>query len=94
MSRRADPARIDEARRAATVRRLEMSGMSTDRAESFRRRFVATGRKLDMGKSCVRFRRLDDLPLDLIAETVAATPVDDYIDLAESARGSARRATA
>jgi hypothetical protein len=41
MARRPDPTRIDETRRAATVRRLEMSGMSTDRAESWVARWEA-----------------------------------------------------
>jgi len=54
--------------------------------EDFRRRWAAGGRTLDMGKSCLRFRRLDDLDLDLLAETVAATSVEDYIALYESAR--------
>ena len=34
---------------------------------------------LDMGKSCLRFKRLDDLPLDLIGEVIARTSVDDLI---------------
>ena len=41
--------------------------------------FAKAGRKLDMGKSCVRFRTLDDLPLDVIAETVANTPPEKFI---------------
>ena len=52
----------------------------------FRRRWEDSGRKLDMGKSCLRFRKLDDLNLDLIAETVAGTPVDAYIARYEQAR--------
>jgi hypothetical protein len=39
-----------------------------------------------MGKSCLRFRKLEDLNLDLIAETVAGTPVDAYIARYEQAR--------
>jgi uncharacterized protein YdhG (YjbR/CyaY superfamily) len=60
----------------------------------FRARWATTGKKLDMGKSCVRFRTLDELPLDLIAETVARVPVDAYIARYEEARGSSRRARA
>ena len=56
----------------------------------FRERFAASGKKLDMGKSCVRFKKLDDLPLDVIAETIARTPVDKYIEGYESVRGSSR----
>lgn len=49
--------------------------------------YRASGKRLDMGKACVRFRSLDDLPLDLVGEAVARTPVDDYIALYETARG-------
>lgn len=41
--------------------------------------FRKAGKKLDMGKSCIRFKKLEDLPLDVIAESVARTSVDDYI---------------
>ena len=39
-----------------------------------------------MGKSCLRFKRLDDLPLDLIGEVIARTSVDDLIAAYEQAR--------
>lgn len=52
----------------------------------FETRFRASGKKLDMGKSCVRFRRVEDLPMDLIAETIASTSVDEYIRRYEAAR--------
>ena len=52
----------------------------------FERRFKASGNKLKMGKSCVRFKTTDDLPMDLIADTVASTSVDDYIKSYEAAR--------
>ena len=52
----------------------------------FERRFKASGKKLNMGKSCVRFNSVNNLPLDLIAETIASTPVDDYIKSYEAAR--------
>ena len=50
-------------------------------------RYRASGKRLDMGKACVRFKSIDDLPLDLIGETIARTPVDDFIALYEKARG-------
>ena len=52
----------------------------------FEERFKASGKKLNMGKSCVRFRRVEDLPLNLIAETVAGTSVEDYIKFYEASR--------
>lgn len=52
----------------------------------FEKRFKASGKKLNMGKSCVRFKTTDDLPMDLIAETIASAPVDEYIKSYEAAR--------
>ncbi len=40
-------------------------------------------RKLDMGKSCIRFKKMDDIPYDLIAELVAKMTPDDWIALYE-----------
>jgi len=48
--------------------------------------FRKAGKKLDMGKSCVRFRRLEDLPLDVIGQVVAATPPKAFIARHEAAR--------
>jgi Domain of unknown function (DU1801) len=45
----------------------------------FRRRWKETGKKLDMGKSCVRFRTVDDLALDVIGDEIAGTSVEDLI---------------
>ncbi len=42
--------------------------------------------KLDIGKSCIRFRKLEDLPLDLITEAVARIGVDEYISIYEASR--------
>jgi uncharacterized protein YdhG (YjbR/CyaY superfamily) len=56
-----------------------------DHEKWFREAFKKAGKKLDMGKSCVRFKKLDDLPLDVIAKAVALTPVDKMIDYYESA---------
>lgn len=53
---------------------------------NFKNRYIASGKKLDMGKSCVRFKKLDDLPLDLIGETIAMTSVDDFISVYEKSR--------
>jgi hypothetical protein len=54
-------------------------------------RWAATGKKLDMGKSCVRFRHLDDLDLDLVGEAIERTSVDDLIAAHERARAGRRR---
>ena len=41
--------------------------------------------KLDMGKSCVRFKRMDDIPFDLIAELMEKMTPEDWINRYESA---------
>jgi hypothetical protein len=51
----------------------------------FRAEWKKTGKKLDMGKGCIRFRKLDDLPLELIGRTIARVPVEDYIAYCEGA---------
>ena len=55
-------------------------------AESwFRQTYKASGKKLNMGKSCVRFEKLEDLPLEVIGKAVAKVPVKNYIELYEKA---------
>ncbi len=49
-------------------------------------RYKATGKKLDMGKSCVRFRKLDDLPLGLIGEAISRTSMEEWIRCYEASR--------
>lgn len=57
-----------------------------EQAEWFTQTWQATGKKLNMGKSCVRFRKLDDVPLDLIGQVVAMTSVDEFIATYEHSR--------
>ena len=40
-------------------------------------------RKLDMGKSCVRFKKIDEIPMDLIGELMSKTTVEDWVKLYE-----------
>ena len=53
--------------------------------------FRKAGKKLDMGKSCIRFRTAEDLPLDVIARSVAATPPEKLIAAAVNAHGASRK---
>ena len=48
--------------------------------------YKASGKKLNMGKSCVRFKKLDDLPTDLIGRAIAATSMDEFIRRYEASR--------
>ena len=52
----------------------------------FTERFRASGKKLDMGKSCVHFKKLDDLPLELLGEVIARTSVAGFIERNEASR--------
>lgn len=58
-----------------------LSGIYTDeeaRAE-FEKAYKATGKRFDVGKSCVRFRKLDDLPLEVVGRAIAQIDVKDYV---------------
>ena len=44
-----------------------------------------SSRKLDMGKSCIRFKKFDEIPFDLIGELVTKISVEDWIATYESA---------
>ncbi len=46
----------------------------------FETKYHATGLRYDVGKSCVRFKKLDDLPLPLIGEAITAYSVNDFVD--------------
>ena len=55
-------------------------------ARWFRERWESTGKRLDIGKSCVRFRKIDDVALDVIGEAVARTSAEEFIAAYEDAR--------
>ena len=42
-------------------------------------------RKLDMGKSCIRFKKVEEIPYDLIGELVTKMTADEWIDIYEKA---------
>lgn len=50
--------------------------------------FKSAGKKLDMGKSCIRFRDADDLALDVIGSVVRDSPLKAFIAQHEAARGT------
>ena len=55
---------------------LYLTAVDGEGEESFRSRYAATGKELDMGKSWVRFKRASDLALDVIGEEIARLPVE------------------
>jgi len=57
-----------------------------ERAKEFRSDFEKAGKKLDMGKSCVRFKKLEDIPLEAIGRSIASTPPEKLIAIYEAGR--------
>lgn len=45
----------------------------------FRREWAKSGKKLDMGKSCIRFKRVEDLALDVIGAALRRVRVADHL---------------
>ena len=60
--------------------------------ERFEAAYRATGKRMDVGKSCVRFRKLDDLPLDVIGDAIGAVSLDAYLAFYDEA-ASLRKST-
>lgn len=54
--------------------------MSDERRDAFEKKYRATGKRFDVGKSCVRFRKLDNLPLPLSGETIGSMTTSDFVD--------------
>jgi uncharacterized protein YdhG (YjbR/CyaY superfamily) len=48
--------------------------------------FESAGKKLSLGKSCIRFKKVEDLPLDLIGSIIASHNVESFIRAYEEAR--------
>jgi len=69
-----------------------LSGIYTDddARTRFEEAYRATGKRYAVGKSCVRFERLEDLPLDVIGEAVASMPLERFVATYEEGRRAAR----
>jgi hypothetical protein len=57
----------------------------------FRKAWQAAGKKLDRGKSCVRFKKLEDVSLEVIGQLIARVPVKNYIARIEKVLGERPR---
>jgi len=53
---------------------------------AFEQEYRATGKRYDVGKSCVRFRSLSDLPLPLIGRAIASTPIAEFVAKVKASR--------
>ncbi|HEV3048851.1 MAG TPA: DUF1801 domain-containing protein [Longimicrobium sp.] len=60
--------------------------MDAEQQQRLRDEFEKAGKKLDMGKSCLRFKKLEDLPLDVVGRVIASTPPKEYIARYEAVR--------
>lgn len=65
-----------------------LSGIYQDdgRRDAFLDAYRETGKRLDVGKSCVRFRNVEDVPFDVIGDAIAAVPVAEFVAVAKAAR--------
>ncbi len=65
-----------------------LSGIYSDEKlrKNFIEKYIATGKRMDMGKSCVRFRKLADLPLELIGEAISAIDINEFIEIYNNSR--------
>ncbi|MGK0155430.1 MAG: hypothetical protein ACI9SE_002393 [Neolewinella sp.] len=79
--------------------------MDPDETAWFADAWQATGKKLNMGKSCVRFKKLEDVPLDVVAAAIKRMPSKRYLAAYEAmlhgsgqvhgtGKGSAKKAAA
>jgi len=60
--------------------------MDDEMRQAFEKKYKATGKRYDVGKSCVRFKKLEDLPLDLIGESIASLEVAEFVKRVKAAR--------
>jgi hypothetical protein len=58
---------------------------SNPTTEWFQKEWKKTGKKLDMGKACVRFKKVDDVALDVVGEAIRRTPVSKYVKFYDEA---------
>lgn len=59
---------------------LYLMGVYGDNEQFFRDAYSQTGKKLNMGKSCVRFKKYEDLPEELIGQTVGSYTPIEFVD--------------
>ena len=67
---------------------LNCVNASTERTERLKQAWAASGKKLDMGKACLRFKRPNDVVEDVLAETIRSIPVETFIAEYEAGRAS------
>ena len=58
---------------------------SSDELNKFKQAWSKSGKKLDMGKSCLRFKTVNDLALDVIGEAIRRVPAREYVEHCQAA---------
>lgn len=53
--------------------------------EWFRKEWAKSGKKLDLGKSCIRFRKVEDLALDVLGKAIARATAREFLKGYEAA---------
>ncbi len=53
----------------------------------FKEEYKKSGKKLNMGKSCLRFKKVEDIPLDLIGKVIGKVSVDKYLANVKKLKG-------
>ena len=74
------------AQKSHTALYLNCVHASEERTQRLQQAWASTGRKLDMGKSCLRFKRAEDVAEDVLAETIRSIPVERFIADYEASR--------
>jgi len=64
--------------------------MNEKASREFETAYRATGKRYDVGKSCVRFKELVDLPLELIGESIASLHISEFVERVNEARSVQR----
>jgi hypothetical protein len=59
--------------------------------EWFTAQYAKSGKKLDMGQGCLRFKTLPELALDVVESTLTRLPVKDYVAGYEAMRDAAKK---
>jgi hypothetical protein len=60
-------------------------GKGSEYTEWFKKAWTGAGKKLDMGKCCIRFKKIDDVPLDVVGEAFKRVPAKAFIAMTEAA---------
>ena len=74
------------AQKSHTALYLNCVYASDERTQRLKAAWAAAGKKLDMGKSCLRFKRPEDVAEEVLAETIRSIPVERFIAEYEGGR--------